>query len=110
LQRSVEPLKEGKKGPKRVFAGKKYPQKYPQNSNGIGDVLLAMTPTLFRKHLNRLGVTQTDFARLINVNVKTVKRWASLTDPFEIPRAVEILLPLLSPTRVKALLATTEKI
>jgi hypothetical protein len=63
-----------------------------------------MTPALFRKHLNRLGLTQTDFARLINVNVKTVKRWASLTDPFEIPRAVEILLPLLSPTRAKALL------
>jgi transcriptional regulator with XRE-family HTH domain len=42
----------------------------------------------FRNRLNRLGLTQTDFARLININVKTVKRWASLTDPFEIPRVV----------------------
>jgi transcriptional regulator with XRE-family HTH domain len=69
-----------------------------------------MTPATLRKHLNRLGLSQADFARLINVNVKTVKRWASLTDPFEIPRTVEILLPLLSPTRVKALLAARDKL
>jgi hypothetical protein len=36
-----------------------------------------------------------------------VKRWASPTDPIEIPRTVEILLPMLSPTRTKVLLATT---
>jgi hypothetical protein len=64
-----------------------------------------MTPLEFREHLDRLGLTQDDFARLIRVNVRTVKRWASLTDPAEIPRAVEILLPLLTPTRVKALLS-----
>jgi hypothetical protein len=30
-----------------------------------------MTPATLRKHLNRLGLTQADFARLINVNVKS---------------------------------------
>jgi hypothetical protein len=67
-----------------------------------------MTPAMFRKHLDRLGLTQAAFSRLIKVDIRTVKRWASLTDPFEIPRTVQILLPLLSPTRVKALLAATE--
>ena len=69
-----------------------------------------MTPHEFRKHLDRLGLTQAALARLVKVDVRTVKRWASSADPYEIPRAVEILLPLLSPTRAKALLAATDKI
>ena len=67
-----------------------------------------MTPREFRKHLDRLGLSQAAFARLIKVDVRTVKRWASPTEPYEIPRTVEILLPLLSPTRVKALLAGSD--
>ena len=63
-----------------------------------------MTATEFRQHLARLELTQAAFARLIKVDIRTVKRWASLRDPFEIPRAVEILLPMLSPAKVKALL------
>ncbi len=67
-----------------------------------------MTPREFREHLDRLNLTQAAFARLVNVDVRTVKRWASLSDPFEIPRTVEILLPLLSPTKLKALLAAAD--
>jgi hypothetical protein len=63
-----------------------------------------MTAREFRKHLDCLDLTQAASARLVNVDVRTVKRWASLTDPFEIPSTIEILLPLLSPTRMKALL------
>lgn len=64
-----------------------------------------MTAIEFRKHLDRLDLTQAAFARLVDVDVRTVKRWASPNDAIEIPRAVEILLPLLSATRVKVLLA-----
>ena len=45
-----------------------------------------MTAKEFRQHLDRLGLTQAAFARLIKVNPKTVRRWASLTDPFETSR------------------------
>ena len=45
---------------------------------------------------DRLCLTQAAFAGLVNVDVRTVNRWASLADPFGIPSAVEILLPLLA--------------
>jgi hypothetical protein len=64
-----------------------------------------MTSHEFREHLGRLDLTQAAFAQLVGVDVRTVKRWASPIDPCEIPRTVEILLPLLSLTKVKALLA-----
>jgi hypothetical protein len=65
-----------------------------------------MTAAELRDHLDRLGLTQVAFAHLIDVDARTVKRWASPTEPFEIPRTIEILLPLLSPTKVKALAET----
>ena len=55
--------------------------------------------------IDRLGLTQAAFAALVEVDVRTVKRWASPTDVTEVPRAIEILLSLLSPAKVKALLA-----
>jgi hypothetical protein len=66
-----------------------------------------MTAREFRKHLDRLGLTQAAFARLVNVDIRTVKRWASPTDPCDVPRSIEILLPLLSPTKVRTLLGET---
>lgn len=64
-----------------------------------------MTPRQFRQHLDRLGLTQAAFAQLVEVDVRTVKRWASPNDSIEVPRAIAILLSLLSVAKVKALLA-----
>ncbi len=64
-----------------------------------------MTAQQARDHLARLEISQQGFARLIRVNPVTVRRWLSLTDPQDIPRAVEILLPLLTPKIVRRLVA-----
>lgn len=56
-----------------------------------------------RDHLARLELSQQGLARLIRVNPATVRRWLSLSDPQDIPRAVEILLPLLTPKIVRRL-------
>lgn len=67
-----------------------------------------MTPQEVRDHLARLGLSQNGFARLIRVNEKTVRRWVSLDEPGDVPRAVEIALDLLTPARVKKLIADDE--
>ena len=66
-----------------------------------------MTPGECREHFARLGLTQNGAARLFRITPTTVRRWVSLTDAEagDIPRAVEIALLLLTPSRLKALLA-----
>ena len=60
-----------------------------------------MTAAQAREHLDRLGLTQGDFQRLMAVDDRRVRRWLSLTDPLPIPRAVEIALTELTPAKVK---------
>jgi DNA-binding transcriptional regulator YiaG len=56
-----------------------------------------MTPEEARGHLARLGISQQAFARLIRVNPSTVRRWLTLNGTaLDIPRAVQLLLRLLS--------------
>jgi DNA-binding transcriptional regulator YiaG len=65
-----------------------------------------MTAQEARDHLARLELSQQAFARLIRVNPTTVRRW--LMDPSQgqdIPRYIEILLRLLTPGKVKRLIA-----
>lgn len=54
-----------------------------------------MTATQFRDHLNRLGLTQMAFARLVGTNPRTVRRWAAGDSPIrqEIVMLVERLRP-----------------
>lgn len=70
-----------------------------------------MTATEARAHLARLGISQQGFARLVRVNPVTVRRWCALNnpEPAEIPRAIEILLELLTPRHVKRLVAELER-
>lgn len=50
-----------------------------------------MTPEAFRAHLSRLGFTQAEFGRVMEVGERTVRRWS--TDPdASIPKAVQMLL------------------
>lgn len=72
-------------------------------------MIARMTAIEARDHLARLEISQQGFARLVRVNPATVRRWVSLTDPQEIPRAIEILLPLLTPAKVKRLVAELER-
>lgn len=64
-----------------------------------------MTPAELRGHMQRLELTQEKLALLLDVTVKTVQRWVHLTEPYEIPRAVEILIPMLTPEQAKELIA-----
>lgn len=61
----------------------------------------AMTAEEARAHLERLGLTQGEFTRLMGVNDRTGRRWLSLTDALPMPRAVAIALELLTPKTVK---------
>lgn len=63
-----------------------------------------MTAQEARDHLARLEISQQAFARLIRVNPTTVRRWLNVAVPADIPRAVEILLPLLTSAKVKKLI------
>lgn len=69
-----------------------------------------MTPDDVRAHLARLEISQQGFARLVCVNPVTVRRWLKLNQaaPAEIPRAIEILLELLTPAKVKRLVDELE--
>lgn len=67
-----------------------------------------MTSDDMRAHLARLEISQQGFARLIGVNPATVRKWLRQVEPLEIPRAVEILLPLLTPAKVRRLVAERE--
>jgi len=50
-----------------------------------------MSPESFRGHLARLGYTQAEFGRVMEVGERTVRRWS--TDPeASIPKAVQMLL------------------
>ena len=44
-----------------------------------------VTPNEFRKHLKRLGLSQSEAARRLYVEVSTVHRWASGTRPIPGP-------------------------
>lgn len=58
-----------------------------------------MTPTELRAQLDRLGLSQVGAARFLDVAARTLRRWATGEQP--IPRAVELLLPRLTPSEVK---------
>lgn len=62
-----------------------------------------MTPDQFRTELERLGLTQVGAARVMGYDPRTVRRWAS--GSLEVPRVVELLLPLMTPEAAAALLA-----
>jgi transposase-like protein len=70
--------------------------------------MIRMSPEQFRAHLARLEISQQGFARLIGVSPQTVRKWLRQREPLEIPRAVEILLPLLTPARIRRLVAELE--
>jgi DNA-binding transcriptional regulator YiaG len=63
-----------------------------------------MTAEEAREHIERLGISQQALARLIRVNPSTVRRWIAHHDPLDIPRAVQIMLRLLTPAHVKRLI------
>lgn len=68
-----------------------------------------MTPEEAREHLARLGISQQAFARMIHVNPSTVRRWLTLNgEALDIPRAVQIVLRLLSPAQARRLIAADE--
>ncbi len=54
-----------------------------------------MTSDAFRAHLVRLGLTQVGAARLLKVDARTVRRWA--TGDCDVPESVALLLPRLTP-------------
>lgn len=49
-----------------------------------------MTPEAFKEYLEVLNKTQVGFAREIEVDPRTVRRWASGEKP--VPKVVELLL------------------
>ena len=61
-----------------------------------------MTPNDLRHELRRLGLSQPALARMLAVNERTARRWASGDQP--IPSAVEALLPRLDRAEAYALL------
>jgi plasmid maintenance system antidote protein VapI len=54
-----------------------------------------MTPAQVRTAINRLGLNQTELARLLRIEVRTVRRWVAQEDPIRPPRATELLFWLL---------------
>jgi hypothetical protein len=58
-----------------------------------------MTPDAFRSELDRLGITQVGAARFLDVDERTVRRWATGERP--IPKAVTMLLERLKPKDVQ---------
>jgi DNA-binding transcriptional regulator YiaG len=57
-----------------------------------------MSAEALRAELARLRLSQAGFARFLEVDERTVRRWSAGAAP--IPRAVELLLPRLSPAEV----------
>ncbi|WP_316234945.1 MULTISPECIES: helix-turn-helix domain-containing protein [unclassified Bradyrhizobium] len=74
-----------------------------------------MTPEEAREHIERLGISQQAFARMIRVNPSTVRRWIKHrknTDELpalDIPRAVQILLRVLSPAQARRLIEALQE-
>lgn len=58
-----------------------------------------MTPDELRAQLDRLGLSQSGAARYLEVDPRTMRRWAAGDIP--IPKAVELLLGKLKPGDVK---------
>jgi plasmid maintenance system antidote protein VapI len=58
-----------------------------------------MTPDQLRTELTRLGLTQAGAARFLKVDERTIRRWA--TGDKEVPEAVALLLPRLSPDEIQ---------
>lgn len=52
-----------------------------------------MEPATFLASLKELGLSQTEFARLIEVDVTTVNRWAKGKVP--VPKLVHLLLEMM---------------
>lgn len=68
-----------------------------------------MTPQEAREHIARLGISQQAFARMIRVSPQNVRKWLKLDgDALDIPRAVQILLRLLTPAQAKRLIEAAE--
>lgn len=68
-----------------------------------------MTPDEFRAHLARLEISQQGFARLAGLSPQAVRKWIRSRDPLPIPRLVAILLPLLTPTKIRRLVAELDR-
>lgn len=69
-----------------------------------------MSPEEARGHLARLGISQQAFARMIRVNPATVRRWIKREDAtLDIPRAVQIVLRVLSPAQARRLIDAQEE-
>jgi DNA-binding transcriptional regulator YiaG len=69
-----------------------------------------MTPAEARWHLLRLGLSQQALARVIRVNPSTVRRWLKRDGTaLDIPRAVQLLLRILTPTQARRLIAADEQ-
>jgi DNA-binding transcriptional regulator YiaG len=62
-----------------------------------------MTKDELRTELARLALSQVGLARLLHVDERTVRRWVA--GQSDIPRSVELLLPLLKPTDIVLLMA-----
>jgi DNA-binding transcriptional regulator YiaG len=67
-----------------------------------------MTADEAREHIARLGISQQALARMIHVNPSTVRRWIAHTDPLDIPRAVQIMLRLMTPAHARRLIEADE--
>lgn len=49
-----------------------------------------MTPDTFRAHISRLGYSQAGFARFMDVDAVTVRRWGAGKSP--VPKSVQMAL------------------
>lgn len=63
-----------------------------------------MTPTRFRKHLERLGLTHAAFAAVVRVDRATVTKWANGTHPipYLVQEKIESMEPESESKAVKA--------
>lgn len=68
-----------------------------------------MTPAEAREHIERLGISQQSFARMIHASPQNVRKWLKLDGTAnDIPRAVQIMLRLLTPAQAKRLIEADE--
>jgi DNA-binding transcriptional regulator YiaG len=59
----------------------------------------AMSGDAFRAALEKIGITQMGFSRLIGVGGRTVRAWIS--EEFPVPKAVALLVNLILKTKTK---------
>lgn len=68
-----------------------------------------MTPQEAREHIARLGISQQALARMIRVSPQNVRKWLKLDGAaLDIPRAVQIMLRLITPAQARRLIAADE--